>query len=386
MLFIVAWLFSACFDDGQDPGAQRQREQVNKAARNECSQDSDCMVTGCHGTVCRARRDNNFCEQQLVLRWLGEGSARDEEAAIKASIRGFARPHLDADELASLRVWVDVDVVKLSFHAQPERRRALEQAFAAPRAGGWYAPHPESENGLETLVASGLRIRASEEGPRLLEALIEAGDVERAKQRLLAALPDARRVDKHVAFEVLTSTDPPVVRAWLLETQPRIPFSAMRALNLRTDTQAPWIAQLDGALSPEGAQTLASWPDAVSVWPTRLVLVNHDVVLAAPRRFAAISDGRWTLSWSQPPGTRWQEARAALLTRLAPLQESSHSLQQLRLDADATQRAEAFLTCFQRTPPLSPCSCMEGRCQWQDPDALKQCVREPPSRVEGVAP
>lgn len=80
ILAILDFAISACSDPyapQMDEAAIEKNEKALEALDNQCEQDGDCMVTGCHRSVCRAAPEASFCDHTLAFTRLATPTPTD---------------------------------------------------------------------------------------------------------------------------------------------------------------------------------------------------------------------------------------------------------------------------------------------------------------------
>lgn len=361
LLLVLLALPAACEDDRRN--VEHKREAERRSAANQCSQDTDCVITGCHRSLCRARLDPDFCEHRLKLAFKPLDTSPDD-VAMRDAVATLIRAHLLPEERDSLSVSTLHDGLFAVFHTHPERRRAILSQLQRLEESGLYAPHPESAEItaalLERLEAGRYRLKAAQGAPALLERDIEGMDVEQARLRMNAALDPHTPEGARWVFEVLPRPEPngaPVLRAWLIEDRPRVGLEHFQSLVLAG-------YRLEGMLDDVGARALTRTTMLMN--EQALVLVLGHEVLAAPVISEPIRDGHIALTLHH---------RSPLFReRLERLRGLPEIVRALRFDPDATAEAEADFACFDREPPLAACGCNAGLCQWQESPNLQQCL------------
>ncbi|MBQ8035538.1 MAG: hypothetical protein IJ268_00960, partial [Proteobacteria bacterium] len=68
IILLSALIFFGCgSDDEKEAKFQAKVEKTKTVLANQCSKDEDCVVTGCHQTLCRAMPEPDYCDQRIVL-------------------------------------------------------------------------------------------------------------------------------------------------------------------------------------------------------------------------------------------------------------------------------------------------------------------------------
>jgi hypothetical protein len=364
-----------------DEAAIEKNEEALAALNNECDEDTDCMVTGCHRSICRAAPDGSFCDHTLRFQRLDDDP---DTARLQRDLEALLRGLLSDDEHHTLRVVVEPNLVTAWFHTTFTRRDAIEQRFAAITTGGLHRWAPHSQDIALTALAAldqsdaraRLALRAAEGGPALLETPIIGGDLAAARRALTDALTGQLDPSTRLAFEVLPRSSPPVLRAWIIDARPLIDMTAISDLRLRSDPAHPDVTLLSGSFAPK-----AVGPLSASVVGHTLLWVAGDEVVASSLLRAPFRAGAFDLTWSAADGFSQSQTAAAALQRLQQLTSAPALSQRVAFDPDATRAAEAHLACYKRQPPLTSCACVERRCRWRDTSAFDACfdeVRETP--------
>ena len=205
----------------------------------------------------------------------------------------------------------------------------------------------------------------------LLETPIRAGDVlslqdiQTARSHLESALPpDVVPDGARLAFEPLLTTDPPVLRAWVIEDAAAVDFASLDSLELEPSGAAVTVR---GTLDETGSSALSEVSAAAE--GKALVFVLGRDVLAAPVVGEPLTDGRFGLTVAKRGDD--DEALGERLERLADAPSLSVGL---TLDLVATADAERDNKCYAPDAGLATCGCVEGRCEWRESEALAACI------------
>lgn len=372
--FVMAALSISMIGCGDDPPPDFTAfdEKVEREQANQCKKDGDCLVTGCHRSLCRTAEDTRFCNHQLVLTRLDVPSP-SADVRLEQSARVIAQQHLLGDEAETLQVIVSPTQVFVFFHTSPGRRALIEARFSALRAGGVYAWHREAHavaqrarEGLLGEDARGMTVRRARGGPDLLEVPVENGDVIAARRRLNIVLAPLLPSGALLAYELLPIT-PPVLRAWIVDEHRRVDLRQLAALDVEPHPHDHKVTRVVGRLTPEEAPKLATLSRA---WDQRPVLVlSGDEVLVAPIISAPQLGGRFELSFRDH-----DRLAKSVAERIEQIRVTPDLARLITLDHEETMRLSARLECYQKQPPLTTCGCVEGRCAWKDPAALDSCL------------
>ncbi|MDX9721018.1 MAG: hypothetical protein RBU37_09725 [Myxococcota bacterium] len=369
-VFCLALCLSSACEREQLPDPQEEARLA--AAQNRCQHDEQCALTGCRNTVCRAEADPSFCEHRLVL-----AVERAEPSALLELARELIAASLTPQQLETLTISPQDGSILIAFHAPMSQRARVEAGLSELESGGIYAPHPNSEALARQALAAHptLQLRRAEGGPLLLEAQIESGDilsfedVRIARERLHAIMLPLLPQDALLATEALLEAQPPVLRAWVLDTESLVSFQELLSINLVE--QSAKEQRFEGQFSLTAARALArlSQPaaqDDSAANKTLLFVIGEEVLVAAVRQ-APITDGRFVLRLRGNQGDDRNMAE-----RLRKLRNAPTMTRQLRFDRAATQDAERGFACV--AAQANPCRCIDGFCQHQSSPEFEACI------------
>lgn len=384
LVLSICNIVGACSDPyapQMDEAAIEKNEKALEALDNQCEQDSDCMVTGCHRSVCRAAPEASFCDHTLAFTRLDSDPDTDR---LRADMEVILRAQLQQSEVHTLQISVSADRVTAWFHTSYSRREQIEQRLSAIRTGGlyrWSALSPVVAQAVMDRVGSEgrIRLRAAEGGPALLETTIEGNDIAAARSVLRAAVTDNTPPNTRWAFELLPQTFPPVMRAWLLDPRPLLDLNRLSELTQRQDPSAD-TTLISGRFDDIGQKILAdATPPLVG---HTLLWVADDEVLASSKLTKPLRDGRFELAFSSLNAYTHAQTAKAVLEQMERMRAAPNISSRVAFNPEITRSLEAHLPCYQHQPPLATCGCSsEGRCAWRDDDPLKACIdqsREPP--------
>jgi len=111
----------ACGDKDADRLAQieAKAERTRTVLANQCTQNSDCIVTGCRQTMCRAMPEPDYCDHRIVL---SMESADDAQA-----VKRIVAEQLTMRESDTIRIGgYSANRWTLSFHATQAQRERVE--------------------------------------------------------------------------------------------------------------------------------------------------------------------------------------------------------------------------------------------------------------------
>ncbi|OIP35129.1 MAG: hypothetical protein AUK47_17255 [Deltaproteobacteria bacterium CG2_30_63_29] len=366
-LTLLALLVPSCEREPRISEAERAERVA--VAQNRCEVDSDCLRTGCRGTVCRAEPDERFCEHRLVLSVRGKGGDLINE------LTSFVGGALTPKERETLAVHPGTGELMVAFHGSIERRNAVEGLFSSLEAGGIYPFHPDSDEIARFLAErlnrpGELEVRRAEGGPLLLERRVTSGHI-LTTDEARSVVEETRVLVEPLepatgtfAYELVSDAEPPLVRVWV-RAGDGVSFGHIAKMGAK-DRRAP--NTLEGVLDAEGTAALEALTEANVDRP--LLFVVGDEVLASPLVSATIRDGRFSLQLDD-------DSSAELLDRIERIRATPALSGRVALDPVATQKSERDITCLAAVPSLAQCGCVEGYCGWLESEALNQCIVQP---------
>ena len=180
LLLLAFFILTSCSreDEKKEAEFQAKVEKTRTVLANHCDKDEDCIVTGCHNTMCRAMPEPEYCDHRIVLAM----DSADDVAAVRILVSEMLTVH----EAETVRIggyaagkWT------LSFHASPTQRKRVESALNNLSLSGFAKLHPNSsaynralfDELSRTESKSDLAMRDMRGAGLLVEKQIRSGDV-----------------------------------------------------------------------------------------------------------------------------------------------------------------------------------------------------------------
>ncbi len=358
---------SACHDDEAEKEAQFQAkvEKTRTVLGNHCSNDSDCMITGCHLTMCRAMPEPEYCDQRIVL-------AIDDEADIPM-IKSLVTDQLTVREAESVRLggyaagrWT------LSFLATQTQRERIETALNHLPQSGFARLHPKSDMHSEALFErmndDDTALVAMKGAGKLVEKQIRSGDVlskedirntwTQAAPMLNVNITPDDDIERLWAYDVIFDRISKL-RFWPVDKRQRISARMWQNLESRVDNgDLILTAQLKEAVVP----TFKSWIDSGKII---VVLLGNEIVASAiPDQ--AIDDGHFELVIHDGAKNETLMASIDTLKAVSKMKGAVH------VDDEATANVERDIVCTQKYP--RQCACINGSCGWKISKDYNACL------------
>jgi hypothetical protein len=294
-----------------------------------------------------------------------------------SAVRGLVSSVLLDRELDTLTVIAGERSLLVSFHASLEHRLAVLSLLSELDAGGFYAVDSRADATAQALgkliddqQLVGFALRPSEGGPLLVERTVHAGDM-LSRDDVRVAVSDLEGLvrQRPVAgarwgFEVLLGAEPPVVRAWLLETRGAVDFRDLREITHHNEGAT---LVIEGELLRSGRDVLEGLTNYRK--DVAVALLVGDEVLTAPIVTGPITDGKFVLRIRHGAGDE------TLGDRLERMRNAPSLASSVRFDAARTARIERDITCLLDLSNQASCGCVEGHCAWRETDALRACVQ-----------
>ncbi|MBQ9396081.1 MAG: hypothetical protein IJU23_11305 [Proteobacteria bacterium] len=368
ILLLMLVLVSSCNDDAKKEAEyQAKVEKTRMVLGNHCETDSDCMITGCHNTMCRAMPEPDFCDQRLVL-------AMDEDDDVPV-IREIVKSQLTEEEAETVRIGgYSAGKKTLSFMATPVQRERVEIALNQLSQSGFARLHPRatdySEALYERLKNNDTTMRSMKGVGKLVERQIRSGDVlskddirntwTQAATALNEKIGDNDDIELLWGYDVIFGKISQL-RFWPVDKRQRISARLWKDLESRTDNGD---LILTATLADSVVATLKSWTETQRL----VVLMVGNEVVATALPAIPIEDGRFELVIHD--GAKNENLKDAV----ASLQKISQMKGGIRIDHKATQRVERDITCNEQFP--RKCGCVRGSCDWNVNPDYNKCLFE----------
>lgn len=362
-LFLSFFLIS-CHDDREEAEFQAKVERTRAALGNHCTQDSDCVITGCRNTLCRAVPEPDYCEHRIVL----EIDSLDDLTTVKRLIM----EQLTVQESQSVQLGgYSAGRWTLSFSADLSQRSKIEATLSAISQSGFARLHDKSQQYAEETEKSlrdpDVTLRSLRGAGKLLEKQIRSGDVlskndiHNTWTQLASFLEASDEIqDKNCfwAYDVVVDKIS-YLRLWPIDKIQRISLQHWENLDVRTDNGDIIItATLDDSASEQFAQ----WSQENRV----IVLILGQEVIASSTPTQRIENGRFELVIHDGA------SNASLLASIEMFQAIAQMEGSVRIDQDATRKVERDLECHQQNPRT--CACIAGSCGWRQSEDYNACL------------
>ncbi len=368
-IILLAALFSfltACNDDEErEAQFQAKVEKTRTALGNHCSEDSDCIVTGCHMTMCRAMPEPEFCDQRLVL-------AIDDPSDIGA-VKSIVTDQLTVREAETVRLggyaagrWT------LSFMATQAQRERIETALNHLPQSGFAKLHPKatehSQALFERLNDPDSTMRSMKGAGKLVEKQIRSGDVlskddirntwTQVAPMLDIDLFEDDKIERLWAYDVIFDKIAQL-RFWPVDKRQRISVRLWKDLQYRTDNGD---LILSAQLADSIHATFKSWTESGNI--ILLLLGNEVIATAIPDQ--PITDGRFEMVIHDSANNE------TLMTSIKTLEAVSKMKGSIHIDSEATANVERDITCHRKFP--RECACINGSCSWKINKDYNTCL------------
>lgn len=366
LLFLCVWasLFVSCRQGGDDEAYQEKLERDRFAISNQCHDDADCYVSGCHHSLCRATIEDDFCEHRYVLRL----DTRDDLAALEA----FVRTLLTEREAQSLRSGgYATQLWTLSLHASLGQRQRITEALRAVSLTGLTYLAPSATEVSEALAARlgpddrDIRLRRTQKAGPLVEKIIRSGDIlsrddiSRTWEHLMPLLNNEAE-KHHWDFDIIFESIP-ILRLWPVPKHERITVFAWESYEEIEDGDDLILRM---GLNEKHAERLEQWSAKSEVI---LLVLGREVLIAAQLETS--------------PGAIHYDLRIQGGKKNTVLRQHLEVLELLygmegsiQFDENATLRVERDIYCTQKVQ--RDCACIVGQCQWKNSKGYNACMIE----------
>lgn len=375
LLSVLAFtaLLAACSNsDKEEAEFQAKVEKTRSVLANQCSSDADCIVTGCHHTMCRAMPDEDFCDHRIVIAM----DSADDVSAVRNLVSGM----LTIREAETIRLggyaagkWT------LSFQAPPIQRQRIENALQNLSMSGFARLHPKSpahsEALFEALIKTGqpsdFALRDMKGAGPLVEKQIRSGDVlskddiRTAWEQIASSLDSVQiseddNIERFWAYDVLFG---PIsqLRLWPIDKRQRISVRQWTDFDMHTDNGDIIIT---ATLLPSVSDTFRRWTESGSL--ITLLVGNEVIASTIPRTI--IEDGRFELVILNAASNDTLTSSLFTLESIIQMKGGIH------IDRIATQSVEKDISCHHNYPRT--CACIQGNCDWAPNPEYDRCLFE----------
>lgn len=351
------FLSSGCDDDEKEARIQQKIEKTRAVLANHCTADRDCLVTGCHASLCRAMPEPDFCDNRLVV-------AIENEEDI-GTVKQLVADQLTVSEGESLRIggyaagrWT------VSFQGSWAQRLRVESALRDVPLSGFGRLHPATTaytNALYEALAvdsPDVALRSMKGVGQLTEIDIRAGDIlskedirdawEQIVPKLSVRISDTDEIERLWAYDVIFETVSKL-RLWPIDKRQRIGVRQWKAFDVRYESGD---IILTATLEGHFAATLKAWSQGEQI----IVLLLGNEVLASAIPTATISDGRFDFVIHNAAHSSLMRQNLETLSKIAHLHGA------IALDDEATAKVERDIACQKKYPRT--CACLDGLCGW----------------------
>ena len=360
-----------CHDDDDEKLAKYEAQvaKTRTVMANQCSNDSDCLVTGCHGTMCRAMPEPDFCDHRIVL-------AIDDPTDIPV-IKKFVADQLTLSESESIRIGgYSAGLWTLSFQASQAQRLRVEQALQGLNHSGFAKLHPKANLHTQTAFEAlspkdrDMTLKTMKGAGKLIEKLIRAGDI-LSKEDIRNAwtqlsdiknirISDDDDIERFWAYDVIFDKQP-ALRLWPVDKRQRISVRLWKSISTRVDNGDLIVsAKLDDTV----VDTFRQWTEKGEI--ILLIVGNEVVAPAIPQK--NIEDGQFELVIDNHTQNETLNDAVDALKSIAQMKGT------VRIDNKATASVERDITCHNQFP--RECACIEGFCGWKINPDYNACLYE----------
>ena len=361
----------ACGDKDADRLAQieAKAERTRTVLANQCTQNSDCIVTGCRQTMCRAMPEPDYCDHRIVL---SMESADDAQA-----VKRIVAEQLTMRESDTIRIGgYSANRWTLSFHATQAQRERVEATINSLAHSGFARLHPQAarytDEAYKALAANDpdISLRTMRGAGALIEKKIRSGDVlskddirnawahlEPIQIVRLGSDDDIERIWSYdVVFDAVSQ-----LRLWPVDKRQRLSVRLWKSLSHRIDNGDIVVT---GEVGDNMVDTLRRWTESGSL--ILLTLGNEVIATALPD--TPIEDGRFELVIDDAAEDETQ------IDAIEMLESIIHMHGAVYIDAQATASVERDITCQERFP--RECACIDGYCGWRLNADYNACLYE----------
>lgn len=356
-------------DDAREAQFQAKVERTRTVLANHCTQDSDCIITGCHQTMCRAMPEPEYCDHRIVL-------AIDDTSDI-GIIKSLVTDQLTVRESETVRLggyatgrWT------LSFQATEAQRMRVETALEQLTHSGFARLHPKAQQHTQAIYAQltksdpDITLKSMKGAGNLVEKKIRSGDMlskddVRAAWTQVASIHDIKisendDIERLWAYDVIFETIAQL-RLWPIDKRQRISARFWTDFNYRIDNGDILIS---ATLAEPVVPTFEAWTSEEKL--ITLMLGNEIIASALPKQ--AIQDGRFEIVIHHAAHSE------TILNAIETLKAISEMKGTVRIDKDATAKVERDITCHRKHP--RECACIEGSCGWRMNIDYNACLYE----------
>ena len=370
LLCSLAFLATSCDDEKKrEAEIQAKVDKVRTVLANQCAQDSDCVITGCHNSMCRAMPEPEYCDQRIVV-------AIENEDDINA-VKRLVTEQLTVREAESVRIggyaagkWT------ISFHATPSQRKRIESALEHFTQSGFALLHPKAAQYTTALFrelepfGSDVTLRSMKGVGNLVEKQIRSGDIlskddirntwEQIEPSLGVRVSEDDEIERLWAYDVIFNKIA-YLRLWPIDRRMRITARVWKDFEMRTDNGD---IILSAQLDPPFDDTLRRWTENGNI----IVVMLGTEIIATALPTTPITDGAFELVISD--GAKSE----IIMDNVRTLQAVTQMKGSVHFDKVSTAKVERDLTCQERFP--RECACIEGSCGWKTNVDYNKCLYE----------
>ena len=370
LLLCFCFVILSCDDEKErEAEIQKQIEKVRTVLANQCSQDADCMITGCHNSLCRAMPEPENCDQRIVV-------AVENDEDIDA-VKRIVREQLTVAEADTMRVGgYAAGKYTVSFHAAPSQRKRVESALEHLPQSGFARLHPGAQKYTEALFkelqhfGNDVALRSMKGVGNLVEKQIRSGDIlskddirntwEQIEPALAVKVSEDDNIERLWAYDVIFQKIT-YLRLWPIDKRQRITARLWKDFEMRVDNGD---IILSANLEPPVSDTLKRWTQDGSII---VVLIGTEIIATAIPNIP-IEDGAFELVIANGAKSEIMMENIRTLQAVAQLKGAVH------LDRSATAKVERDLSCIEKFP--RECACIEGSCGWKTNVDYNKCLYE----------
>ncbi len=370
IILLSALIFFGCgSDDEKEAKFQAKVEKTKTVLANQCSKDEDCVVTGCHQTLCRAMPEPDYCDQRIVL-------AAADSADIPV-LKSIIAEQLTVQEADTLRIGgYAAGLWTLSFQADQTQRARVETLITNLAQSGFAKLHPKHAKHTQALFDAlspsdpDIALRSMKGVGNLLEKQIRSGDLlskddvrntwTKIASSLNVKVTDDDDIERLWAYDVIFGKIS-FLRIWPVDKRQRISLHFWKDLETRTDNGDIIISAKITGLP---AETFKSWTSGDDL----IVLMIGNQIIASALPGQPIEDGVFELVIRDGAKNEITVQAVETLKSLSNLKGA------FRIDQQATARVERDITCQQKFP--RKCGCVQGACAYRLNADYNACLNE----------
>ena len=370
ILFCFFVVMTSCNnDEKQKQEAFKQKVERDKEIQsNPCRKDSDCIITGCRGTLCRSMVEDEYCDHRLVM-------TLDDKRDLGV-IERIVKQRLTVREAESVRLgghsagkWI------LSFQAPQAQRERIEHTIASLAMSGLAVLHPTAVEDSKKVYDAfhnhpDVFLRTMRGAGPLVEKQIRSGDllskddIRDAWQSMAPILEktfDVKNDIEHFwSYDVITGKIA-YLRLWPVDKRTRISVKLWDSLNYHIENGD---IHVEGQLSDKITDQLEKWTSEERL----ILLLLGNEVLASALPEDMITDGKFDII------LRSASANEDLVDAMEILSSVAEMKGGVRLDPEATAHVERDIECHKKFP--RQCGCTNNVCGWKTNVDYNGCLYE----------